>query len=62
MFTRYIRGIHLLYSFTFAVVNLLEAIVLMGTLGLWSPMWVMDFCSWFAKETFHHPEWTKKGE
>ena len=52
MIVRYSRIIRILYSFGFAVVNLLEAIVTMFTLGQWSPPWVMAYARWFALASF----------
>ena len=38
----------IVYSFTFAVINWLEASITLLSLGQYSPMWCMKFAAWFA--------------
>ena len=37
-----------LYSFTFAVVNWLDATVCLATLGQYAPGWPFQFAAWYA--------------
>ena len=39
------------YSFTYAIVNFAEALIILTTLGIYSPCWVMSFAAWHAKRT-----------
>ena len=41
-----------LYGLGFAVVNAAEASVIMATLGIYSPCWVMAYVSWYMRRSF----------
>ena len=40
------------YSFVWALINFMEAVVILATLGKWSPGWVMSYCAWTMRRTF----------
>lgn len=57
MIVRHSRIVRILYNFGFAVINLLEAIVIMLALGQWSPNWVMAYARWFVSAPFGLRNW-----
>lgn len=36
------------YGLGFAIINLLEAFVMMLCLGIWSPNWVIVYAKWYS--------------
>ena len=42
------------YLLAFAVINWLEASMLLATLGLWSPRCLIRFCAWYARRRFEN--------
>jgi len=47
------------YSFGFALVNFVEACVILLALGLWSPGWLTDYARWYALRSIMRNQWNK---
>lgn len=44
------------YGLGFAAVNAAEALVILLTLGIYSPCWVMDYAAWHVRRSFRRKQ------